>query len=139
MKKEKKKSMKRWLYKNTKVWDWFVLPLILYLLWLLIKERGFSAVRDYFFIFYRNCVREIMNYGTPTHWEKEQSEIYIYIYIYCIFWCHRLYIKKYYKHLFIKLLRCTNYIHCYINCKTFVLKFYNNYSSFIFYLGLYIV
>ena len=71
--------------------------------------------------------------------EKRNSQKYIYIYIYCIFWCHRLYIKKYYKHLFIKLLRCTNYIHCYINCKTFVLKFYNNCSSFIFYLGLYIV
>ena len=36
------------------------------------------------------------------------------------------------------MLKFTNYIHCYINCKSFVLKFYNNFSIFIFYLDLYI-
>jgi len=36
--KQKRKSLERWHPKNTKVWDWFDLPLILFLLWLL-RER----------------------------------------------------------------------------------------------------
>ena len=102
------------------------------------RERVFSCER-LLFLFFIGTVSERLWIMELLLIEKRNSQKYIYIYIYCIFWCHRLYIKKYYKNLFIKLLRCINYIHCYINCKTFVLKFYNNCSSFIFYLGLYIV